>query len=131
MKRGVRPRPDASSCAISTSKPTTRVGSAASASTYGAPPSASPPHRSSGRLCERNGADRSVRHTSGTNAKTRVDITGQGLGYRDSVVVEHRRLTSHCAFPRQESLSAFVLHAALSPFQLLERPRPIVAQQPR
>src|SRR5262249_17236370 len=68
----------------STSKPTTRDGSVASASTYGAPPSASPPHRSAGGLCERTGADTSVRHTSSTRANARVDIIRQGLGYRDS-----------------------------------------------
>ena len=42
---GSRPRPRAIIVAISTSKPRTRVGSAASASTNGAPPSASPPQR--------------------------------------------------------------------------------------
>ena len=43
---GRRPSPRAIMSAISTSKPRTRDGSAASASTNGAPPSASPPQRS-------------------------------------------------------------------------------------
>ena len=44
--RGVRPRPRARRSAISTSKPIIRSGFAGSASTYGAPPSASAPQRS-------------------------------------------------------------------------------------
>src|SRR6266566_5316904 len=45
-KRVVRPSPRAIRSATSTSKPRTCDGSAGSASTKGAPPSASPPHRS-------------------------------------------------------------------------------------
>src|SRR5688500_14586566 len=51
MKRGTRPSSRASRSAISTSNPTTRVGSLGSASTNGAPPSASPPHRRAGGGC--------------------------------------------------------------------------------
>ena len=47
-KTGLRPRPFARRAAISTSKPRSFVGSCASASTNGAPPSASPPQRKAG-----------------------------------------------------------------------------------
>src|SRR6266540_2053834 len=46
MKRAARPSPRAIVSATSTSNPRTREASAGSASTNGAPPSASPPHRS-------------------------------------------------------------------------------------
>src|SRR3954462_1374436 len=46
-KRGSRPSPRARIAATSTSNPTTRLGLLGSASTNGAPPSASPPQRSS------------------------------------------------------------------------------------
>ena len=55
MNRGVRARPRARSAAMSTSKPMTRAGSSGSASTNGAPPSASPPHRSSEGACAWSG----------------------------------------------------------------------------
>ena len=48
-RRAAKSRPE--QLATSTSKPTTRDGSCGSASTNGAPPSASPPHRSSAADC--------------------------------------------------------------------------------
>src|SRR4029434_5482683 len=58
MNRAWRPRPSARRLAISTSNPTTRVGSPGSASTNGEPPSASPPQRSSFGACPRTDWDK-------------------------------------------------------------------------
>src|SRR5688572_12035227 len=76
--RGRRPRPSASSCATSTSNPTTRAGLAGSASTNGAPPSASPPHRSSSDGCAC--ADDEISRTS----RNGVDHRRTGLMIRAS-----------------------------------------------
>ena len=62
----------ASSAAMSTSKPTTRVGSAGSASTNGAPPSASPPHRNSGVCAAVFTATSAAAHTHMRRAHTRA-----------------------------------------------------------
>src|SRR6185312_13367082 len=61
---GRRPSPCAIIPAISTSKPRTRDGSAGSASTNGAPPSASPPQRSTGRAA----CDAAERHPAASSA---------------------------------------------------------------
>src|SRR5204862_2081808 len=85
MKRGVRPRADASSCATSTSNPTAREGSIGSASTYGAPPSASPPHRSSAAGCARAAAGHSARHTNMTKRWKGTGDEEQVTGISDRI----------------------------------------------
>src|SRR5437867_102117 len=92
-KRGVRPRLDASNCATSTSKPTTCEGSFGSASTYGAPPSASPPQRSSAGAFARTADEASARHTNTVNRFKVTGCRGQVTGNSDRIETDRRELS--------------------------------------
>src|SRR5687767_3444132 len=103
MNRGVRPRPLARSAAISTSKPMTRAGSSGSASTNGAPPSASPPHRSSGAWA--------------------LTFTASSVANTTPIGTKRNRRASVMDL-RERNLGP-----ALSLFELVERPGPVFLQQ--